>query len=213
MDIHFLTTAFVALIAVLNPIGNLPIFVGATAGLRPGVQRALGAFIALVVAAFLVAFVFAGQALLEFFGITIPAFRIAGGIIILLMGIDMVRGNAHGAKFIKDDIHDDSDFKEAEMRLSSILVPVGVPVFVGPGSISTVIVYAHHAETITHQLGLALVCVAGSLVVFATLLSANWINRVLGKSGLDIATRILGLILCAIAIQFMILGVQALYPA
>ena len=213
MDTTLLTTAFIALLAVLNPIGNLPVFIGVTAGLRPGVQQWLGVLIAFVIAAFLVTFVFLGEALLHFFGITIPAFQIAGGVVVLLMGLDMVRGHAHGASFMKDDIHDDDDRVEAEMRLSRILVPVAVPIFVGPGSISTIVLYANHAQGLGDLAGLAGVCIAATVVVMLTLLSAHWIARVLGKNGLDIATRILGLILCAIAVQFMLSGIQALYPA
>ena len=167
----------------------------------------MAVLLSLFIIVFLLIFLFTGQGILSFFGISLPAFRIAGGIIILLMGIGMIRGHT-------TSVHGDSevelkggDFQIAESRLSNVLVPLGVPIFVGPGSISTIIVYANKATGFGDHIVMAVLIVIASLVVMVVLLGGNWIGRFLGKNGLDIATRILGLILCAIAIQFILEGV------
>ena len=93
MDTTFYLNFFVALFAILNPLGNLPIFIGATAKETPGVQRAMAVLLSIFIVVFLWTFLFSGEFILNSFGISIPAFRIAGGIIILLMGIGMIRGH------------------------------------------------------------------------------------------------------------------------
>lgn len=207
MDHSFYINFFVALFAILNPLGNLPVFISATANETKGVQRAMAVLLAIFIVVFLLIFLFTGQGILSFFGISLPAFRIAGGLIILLMGIGMIRGHITA-------VHDDSDvevkggdFQVAESRLSNVLVPLGVPIFVGPGSISTIIVYANKARGFEDQIIMAVLIAVATLVVLVILIAGNWIGRFLGKHGLDIATRILGLILCAIAIQFILEGV------
>ena len=206
MDTTFYINFFVALFAILNPLGNLPVFIGATGNETSGVQRAMAVLLCLFMVIFLLIFLFTGEFILNFFGISLPAFRIAGGIIILLMGINMIRGhmaNVHG----DTGVIKGGDFQVAESRLSNVLVPLGVPIFVGPGSISTIIVYADKAKGFGEMSVMAVLIFIATLVVLAILVAGNWIGKLLGRQGLDIATRILGLILCAIAIQFILEGI------
>ncbi|OUC14845.1 MAG: hypothetical protein B0A82_11050 [Alkalinema sp. CACIAM 70d] len=209
MDKALIANFAAALLAIVNPIGNLPIFVSYTAGERQGVQRWLALFISITVVGFLLLFLITGAAILKFFGISIAAFRIAGGILLLLTGIGMVRGHqmqrtheiANQAKY--------TDFVEAESVYRKILIPLGIPIFVGPGSISTVILYGSQARDRVTFLALMGVIVAISLFTLVILMSSLWMRRVLGKSGLDIATRILGLFLAAIGVQFILSGLAA----
>ncbi len=207
MDTSFYISFFTALVAVLNPLGNLPVFVSATSDARPIVRLQMAVLLSVFIAVFVILFIYTGTMVLSFFGITLPAFRIAGGIIILLVGLSMARGTLEVTADAKRDIPENgSNLAIAGARLSGILVPIGVPMFVGPSTISTVIVFAHHATSLTASLAMSIVAVGATLVVMTVLLAGGLVQKLLGQNGLDIATRILGLFLCAVAIQFMLHG-------
>jgi len=201
--IHFAA----ALFAVMNPLGNLPLYISATAGERSGVQRFVALFLVLFIAVMLLTFFWSGNAILHFFGISLASFRIAGGIILLLNGIAMVGGH-EGRKIeaMADRIAEKSDLAEAESQFRTILIPIGIPIFVGPGSISTVILFSSQAHTAPTRLGMSLVIVGMAAVVLVSLLASKPIGRLLGNMGLDIGTRLMGLILAAMGIQFMLAG-------
>lgn len=216
MDMNLLYGMFVALFSVLDPIGNLPVFVDATASLRRGVRVAMAVLIALVIFVGLAVFLFAGQGVLHFFGISLPAFQIAGGIVLLLTGLKMITGKTRGAEIkVKPDEDNQrtglfSAFDEAGDRLKDIIVPVGIPLFVGPGSLSTVVLYSAKAgddwEVLLAMTGVLIaVSVATGLILAASVPLA----RVFGRHGLQIATRILGLLITAIGVQFFLSGLAA----
>lgn len=208
MDWAVIISFTAALLAITDPIGNLPFFVSYVGQEKPAVQRWLALFIALTVLIGLLLMFYTGHYILKFFGISIPAFQIAGGILLLLIGIDMLRGQ----NFQKVDSESTTDefttFGQARRRFRKLLIPLGVPLFVGPGSISTVILYAHNAETLTEKMELSLVIVLVAMVTFICLSLGQHIRRVIGDSGLDISTRLLGLLLAAIAVQFMLAGLS-----
>ncbi len=206
MDKALILNFAAAMLSIVNPFGNLPLFISYTAGERKRVRNWLAVFIALTVLGLLTIFLLVGTELLNFFGITIPAFQISGGILLLLTGIGMV----HGKKTIDnpgvaDKLYRD-DLKEAESIFSKILVPLGIPLFVGPGAISTVILYSSRVRDRSTLLGEIVVLVGISLIVLLTLLMADRIQRLLGAIGSEIATRLLGLVLAAIGIQFILNG-------
>lgn len=215
MDTATLVSFFAALFAIVNPIGNLPIFISATSDMHPGARRWVVAMITLFVAAALVVFLWSGQLILEFFGISMPAFRIAGGILLLGMGLRMVRGEER-VKVTQQSDDGLTDFIAAEKRFKDVMVPLGVPLFVGPGSMSTVILFASEARQHVHAwmqlLGMSVVVVIVSAAMGVVLSLAGPIDRVMGKTALSIATRILGLIICAIAVQFMLNGLSEVMP-
>jgi len=196
-----------ALFAVMNPLGNLPLYISATTGERSGVQRYVAVFLTLFIAVMLLSFFWSGDALLHFFGISLSSFRIAGGIILLLNGIAMVGGH-EGKKIeaLADKIAERSDLVEAETQFRNILIPIGIPIFVGPGSISTVILFSGQASSVGGRLGMSGVIVGMALLVLVLLWLSKPIGRLLGNMGLDIAARLMGLILAAMGIQFMLAG-------
>lgn len=197
-----------ALLAITDPIGNLPFFVSYTGQEKPAVQRWLALFIALTVLVGLLTMLLIGQSILVFFGISIAAFQIAGGVLLLLIGIDMVRGQ-HALKGDSDPTASQpTTFGQARQRFRRLLIPLGVPLFVGPGSISTVILYANRAQDWTGTLALAMVIVFVATVTFLSLWAGRHIRRIIGDAGLDISTRLLGLLLAAIAVQFMLAGLS-----
>ena len=208
----FAVNFFVALFALIDPVGNVPLFAAATQGARPGGRRLTAVYIAMFAFVFLGFFYITGLSLLQFFGISMPAFRIAGGILLLLLGLDMSRGDLTNSFAGGDEaVGEVSSRAYARKRFESLIVPFGIPLLIGPGAISTAVIYAEES----HQFG------AGGLVVGLGVIAANcllivasfWmtslISRALGKIGMVIVVRVLGLILCAMAVQFVLTGLGA----
>ena len=205
-ETSILGTFAATLFALLNPLGMLPVFIGYTADRSIGVQRWLALFVSLTVLGLMLLFLFAGTALLNFFGITLDAFRIAGGILLLLIGLKTIaRDPADKAKdlTVASEV---GELIEAESVYRQIVVPFAIPLLVGPGVIANLILYAGEAKTATLHWGLAGVTVGISLLTLAILLSARYLRKLLGDVGLSIATRILGLLVASIGIQFVIAG-------
>ena len=204
--IHFAA----ALFAIMNPLGNLPLFISATSGEKSRVRNLVALFLSLFVAVMLLVFFWTGTGILEFFGISLSSFRIAGGIILLLNGIHMVSGEAGKAvDNVADKMAAQSDVAEAEMQFKKILIPIGIPIFVGPGTISTVILFSGQVQSIGDKVGMSVTIVSMALLLFVLLLTSKAIGRVLGDMGLDIAARLMGLVLAAMGIQFILAGLAA----
>ncbi len=202
---------FVALFALIDPIGNVPVFAAATAGALAAGRRMVALYICVFAFLFLAFFYFTGLTLLEFFGISLAAFRIAGGVILFLLGLDMARDD-FTAKFA-----DAAEIGEQEgaaayarRRFERLVVPFAMPLLIGPGAISTVVIYASEAKALG-WVGDAAAVAALFAVSFATMV-CFWltpvISRILGRIGMTIIVRVLGLILCAMAVQFIIVGVS-----
>jgi MarC family membrane protein len=189
----------------------LPIFIGYSAGMSLGVQRWLALFVSLTVMGLMLLFLLTGTAILDFFGISLDSFRVAGGILLLLIGINIVTGDP--AKAAKDLIvqAEASALREAKSVYRQIVVPFAMPLLVGPGVIANLILYASEARTIksdTLSLGLVGVTVGVSLLTLVILLAGRFLRRLLGDVGLSIATRILGLLVASIGMQFVITGLS-----
>lgn len=205
LQIAFATTLF----ALLNPLGVLPIFIGYTAKERRSVQRWLALFLSITVWLLLILFLVTGAALLSFFGISIDAFRIAGGILLLLIGINIVTGDS--SKAAKDLVVEDqeSDLQEAKSVYRKIVIPLAMPLLVGPGVIANVILHASQAETAKQDqllVGFAVGIGIVSFLTFVIFLAGRWLQRLLGDVGLNILTRILGLLVASIGVQFIVSG-------
>jgi len=206
MDKAFLSTFAASLFALINPLGVLPVFISYAAKERREVQRWLAFLISLTVLGLLLLFLVSGTAILKFFGITLDSFRIAGGILLLLIGINLVTGDSSKGIQTLDEQKQESNLKQAESVYRKIVIPLAMPLLVGPGVIANVILYASEAEAKKDGLsfiGLVIVCIAVSFLTFAVLLSGRWLQRALGDVGLSIATRILGLLVASIGIQFI----------
>jgi MarC family membrane protein len=209
MDSSFLSTFAATLFALLNPLGVLPVFIGYVAKERTGVQRFVALLLSLTVLGLLILFLTTGAALLRFFGIDLDSFRIAGGILLLLIGIGLVMGDQSHTKTAASE-ETQSDWQQAKSVYRGIVIPLAMPLLVGPGVIANVILYANEVEAKPHDGpygGLALVCIGVSFLVLIVLLSGQWLKRVLGDVGLSIATRILGLLVASMGVQFMTSGV------
>jgi multiple antibiotic resistance protein len=204
---------FVALFALLDPIGNIPIFAAATAGASLSQRLSVSALICLFAAVFLGFFFFTGLGLLQFFGISLAAFRIAGGILLLLLGLEMTQGDF--LKKFHDPDHNPDDVRGyARKRFQRLVVPFAIPLMIGPGAISTIIIQAGEATKIGPAgYGAGVVAIlAACFAVFACFAATGPISRVLGEVGMSIVVRVLGLILCALAIQFILMGLSEALP-
>ena len=224
----FLITAFATLFVVIDPPGLVPLFIALTRGMGPERRQAMARRACIIAAALLLLFGLAGEAILTFIGISMPAFRIAGGILLLLLGLDMAREDFLKIFADADAVTDAKDVRGyAKRRFKRLIVPFAIPLMIGPGAISAIIINAGEAQ----KLGAAgtasslIAMVAACLVTFLCFAATGPISRILGDVGMAIVVRVLGLILCALAIQFIIaglgeaipgmfsLGVTAPYPA
>lgn len=197
----------IGILAIVNPIGALPVFLAVTAGLsgdghiRAARQASLTVGIALIVTVWL------GELLLSFFGVGIPAFRVGGGILILLMAISMMHAKMTKVK------HESAEADEGKESQTSGVVPIGIPLLAGPGSIALLIVKSAEADSVLVRVFLSIGVVLVCLVVYLTLRMSATIQKRIGQTGVNIFTRIMGLILAAISIEFIAMGLAKLFPA
>ena len=207
---EFAVNFFVALFALLDPVGNVPFFAAGTQGVSARDRAQIALYISLFVLGFLTFFYFSGLSLLAFFGISLPAFRIAGGVILFILGLDMVRGETHGKSMDAAEVLPKAKGSAAAQRFERMIVPFAMPLLIGPGAISTVIIYASQGRAFGLA-GAAIGVGVIAAVAVSTLLSflaTPLLTRLLGKIGLTIVVRVLGLILCAMAVQFMLAGLS-----
>lgn len=202
------TKIFISLFAILDPIGMIPVIILFTASLTRKKRIQAGRMTSLTVGAILLVALLAGEPLLAFFGISINSFRVAGGILLMLMSITMLHGNVY-----KPVPSEDGGSADLEETASHAIVPLSTPLLAGPGSISAVIVEAHKVHGVEHYLAMSLVIFLLTVTVWLTFLVAPWVAQRMGKVGIDIFTRLMGLILAAIAVEFIATGARGLFPA
>ena len=203
---------FVALFALIDPVGNIPLFAAATVGIAEAPRRRIAVYIALFAFVFLTVFYFTGVGVLQYFGISMPAFRIAGGVMLFLLGLEMARDD-FTAKFEPaagpaevEAIKNPGRY--ARKHFERLIVPFGTPLLIGPGAISTVVIFAAETSRLGWKgraAGMGAIAAISVAVLIAFMLS-GLISRALGKIGMTVVVRVLGLILCALAVQFIIVG-------
>jgi len=207
MDSAFFLKMFAALFAIMNPIANLPVFLSLTSDRDAVGQRkvVVTLTIALVCGAALVGI--GGNAILDLFGISVDAFRLAGGFLILLIALNLIQGEQskahHGTE--KEQAH------HAEQDNPAIY-PLTVPILLGPGTISTMIIFRGQANTVEQGIAYvaAISCAIGLLAV--TFFAAPFLGRVLGQTATSVMSRLMGMILAAIAMSMMVESLKVLLP-
>jgi MarC family membrane protein len=205
---NFVITTF----ALMNPLGVLPIFIGFVARENRVVQRLVALFVALTVLALLLIFLFIGKDLLQFLGVSIDAFRIAGGILLLLMGLKIVTGEEGDSDVeLAGAAAGQTELKEAETVFQKIVIPLAMPLLVGPGVIANVILYASKDGDGLDRGGLLAGALLLALAVLAIFLSGRWLKAAIGPIGLNILMRVMGLMVAAMGVQFMVTGVSQIF--
>ena len=196
---------FVTLTAVLDPFLALPIFLALTAARSPQDRSRLVNAVAIAVFAVLAGSALFGEQLLTLVGASLPAFRVGGGLVLLLMALSMLNAQAGGLR------QSQAEEKELQSGELSGVVPLAVPLLAGPGAISTTILAAQ-AGGAAHFAALLACILAVCALTWITLSLAGPIGAKMGTTGLNIATRLLGLLLAALAIQTMAEGLRQLFP-
>ena len=193
---------FTALLAILNPLGVIPMFLALTAKSTIAERKHIAFIIGISVTAILSVTVLVGELLLSFFGISVASFQVGGSILLLLMAIGMMHGNKTNGE--NQDTAADMD--------GIAVVPLSVPLLAGPGSISTVIIYANLSPSWLHK-GLIIICVLMvSFLTWLILRAATRWGSFIGAIGLGVASRLMGLLLAAIAVEFFTRGIVKLLP-
>ena len=208
---EFAVNFFVALFALIDPVGNVPLFAAATAGVKARDRAWISLYISVFVFFFLTFFYFTGLSLLQFFGISLPAFRIAGGVILFLLGLEMARDDFTASVAEAADTAAGQGRAFVRKRFEKMIVPFAMPLLIGPGAISSVVIYASQAKQFGMQgaaVGVGAIA-AVSAATLASFLATPILTRLLGRIGLTIVVRVLGLILCALAVQFILAGFAA----
>ncbi len=203
------TKALVTLLAIVNPLACIPFFIHYTQGFtreqkkRTILVASFSVFVVIGLSALL------GLKLLEFFGITLASFQVGGGMLLLTSALAMLNAEPAEAKSAK------ADMNEAEMaaRTSIAVVPLTIPLLTGPATMSTVVIYAEKAKTFLQLGTLVGYGVVIALATFVCFSLAQPIARILGKTGINVMTRLMGLILAALAVEVMADGLTKLFPA
>ncbi len=204
LDFTEYTKIFISLFAIIDPVGIIPIIIAFTAGMTAQRRERVGRVASISVLMILIAALLLGEAILEFFGISIHSFRTAGGILLLLMSINMLIGDKPKLS--------PNESADGDATTSVAIVPLSTPLLAGPGAISTVILDAHKGSHAGHYGAMALVLILLSFTVWVTFLIAPWVSQRLGKIGSNIVTRLMGLLLAAIAVEFIAGGLRGLFP-
>ena len=184
----------------------MPIFLALTGALPRPAQAKTALRASATCFVVLTAFGVAGGFIFQFFGITLPAFKIAGGILLFGVGLEMMRAKRSDTRATTEEAI------EAETRDEVGLIPLGVPLLSGPGAIATVMVLVGKAQDPAERIILFAAIGAISVVTFATLYSAAFVARVLGRTGINVIGRVMGLILAAVATQFVLDGLREAFP-
>lgn len=201
MEFHFLITAFVALFVVIDPIGLAPLFVAMTAEQTPQQRRRIAIRATLVGGGILLLFSVFGDTILTVVGISMPAFRIAGGILLFITALDMLFERRQKRR---EDRADEEDLDEDDPSV----FPLAIPLIAGPGAIATLILLVSETENTLGFVTVMLAFFAVMALVFAMFLVAPMVGTLLGKTGINIVTRLFGMLLAALSVQFVIDGLR-----
>lgn len=204
--LYFVIKYSISIFAILNPFGALPVLVSLTAGYSKEdiayVVRKSSIYAGLI----LIFFVIFGDILFEIFGIGIGAFQIGGGIILAFVAMNIIFGQPHKERATSQEL------TEIEQKENISIVPLAIPLLAGPGAISTVITIVSSAHTLFYHILLLLSIGLACLGVFIVLKSADKITKLLGKIGINILSRLMGILLMALSMQFIIKGIQIAFP-
>jgi multiple antibiotic resistance protein len=195
-------SVFMGFFAIMNPIANTPVYLGLTADDPPPIRRKIAINALLATFILIVLFCLLGKVIFQLFGITLPAFRITGGILVALIGYQMLHGEQ--SKVHQPSPEDKQSSREA--ALSTAITPLAIPILGGPGTIATAMNFASTggiAEMVITIAAFAALC----LITLAFFLSGDRLVKILGPSGLNVTTRIMGLILAVIGVQMLIEGI------
>ncbi len=197
---QFFLVALTSIFVLVDPIAAIPTFLAMTAGADMADRRHMARRAAWTCFVVLSCFAAAGTLIFKLFGITLPAFKIAGGVILLLIGLDMLRARRSPTKETPTETEEGSEKEDVG------IIPLGVPMLAGPGSISTVMVLMGGATATWYLIPVLIAVAATAFSSYWILAGADRVRGYLGETGIRILTRMMGLLLTAIAVQFILNG-------
>lgn len=196
---------FIALLAVVDPLVAMPVIVSMTARDDASELKVIARTVVLTVTTVLLIALYAGQEVLVFFGISINSFRVGGGILLMLMSFSMLQGK------ISETVRNKEEAKEEDKQ--NAVVPLSIPLLAGPGAISTVILYAQKGNGVNHYLMISADIFAVAVILWCVLRATPWLTQRLSQTGINVVIRLMGLILLALAVEFIAGGLKGLFPA
>jgi len=205
--LSFFITSLVSLFVIVDPTGNVFPYLSLSCGVAPGQTRALAGRACLYSFAILTVFVVLGRLVLKFFGISLPAFQIAGGLVLFRIAFDMMEGRGHFNRLDTSSSLAPGDYRDIA------LIPLAMPLLAGPGAISTVLVLTARSPSPLED---AILVAAIGLIMLLAYVFFRFAHRVMGflqETGLRLLTRLMGLILAALAAEFLITGIRTAFPS
>ncbi|OPX58909.1 MAG: hypothetical protein A4E29_01428 [Methanomassiliicoccales archaeon PtaB.Bin134] len=210
MQPEFAISAFATVFAIVNPLGNIPFFFAVTEGYTPAQRQRVAAKTCIVVLVVLFTFAVFGQWIFSLYGITIPSFKIAGGVLLFSIAFSMLQGQKSKIKITQEE-HD-----EALQQESVGIVPLGIPMFAGPGAITTVMIlvseHSTYPDSYLYFLAIGLAIILTVAISYVVLKESGMIYNLMGKSGAMAFSRIMGLLLAAVAVNFILSGIAQAIP-
>jgi multiple antibiotic resistance protein len=199
--LQFALVTFTSVLFIVDPIAVVPTYLVITQGQSVAQRRTTASRACIAATVLLVTFAAAGRGIFELFGITMPAFRIAGGLILWVVAMDML----HGSRSTQEG---SAEITEGRAKEDVALTPLAMPMLAGPGAISTVMVLSGQAQTKLQTVAVYAAILLTSIVAWITLRIGEGLIVKMGRTGIRVMTRIMGLLLAAIAVQFVITGVN-----
>ena len=200
----------ITLLAIVNPLAIVPFFIHYTEGFSPAQRQRTIRVAAFSVFCVIAACALLGLQILDFFNISLPSFQVGGGLLLLISAMNMLSAQPAEAKPHANDLEEGAE--KAAAGSSIAVVPLTIPLLTGPASMSTVVIYAERAQSFWQHaalIGYGVVIAAATALCFSL---ADPIARVLGKTGINVMTRLMGLILAALAVEVMADGLGKLFP-
>jgi multiple antibiotic resistance protein len=196
----------IALLAIVDPVASIPMFISTTAGQTMASRKRITRIVSITVFCVLGVAALIGTQVLRFFGISIPSFLVGGGILLMLLAISMLQAKETGMRQTPDEA------EEAAEKDAVGVLPLGIPLLAGPGAISTMIIATHQAPDFLHHVLLLVPAAITAIAVWFTFTTATRISHRLGRTGINIVTRVMGLIIAAIGVEYIYRGIVELFP-
>ena len=195
-------STFVFFFAVIDPIGTVPVFIAVTSGFEEKVKRKIALRAALASACILLFFIIAGELILTAINVPLPAFQIAGGLVLFLFALTMIFGESKP----------EEELKMAGSTMQTAIFPLAVPSIASPGAmLAAVLLTENHQFSIIEQVETAAIMLSVLLVVLLLMLIAGWVHRFIGQGGASIISRVMGLILSSVAVNNVLMGMQEFF--
>jgi len=198
LDLTLFATAFVTVLVIMDPIGNIPIFLALTKGQDQPQRRRAAALSSTVAGAVILAFALGGQQVLHLLGISLESLQVAGGLLLLVIALELLHPSGDGGT---------SSLASGDTNIA--LVPLGTPLLAGPGAIAATMLYTRQADGLGGSVSVVLALVAVLAVVYLSMRYASVFSRVLRDNGIELLSRVMGLLVAAIGVQLVARAVEA----